>query len=240
MSNLRATRSAALTLMLLAVAPLQANAQDRLSLWPGLGYSSTEGSTTLGKSVKQLGAQLAIPLMPIAVRADVLLFGGTYKSDALSYNVNAVYRVRLPVVQPYVMVGRGSYATSLSTRETGWNYGAGVHVGLGRPGLFVEYRRHAPVGRSVTVIGLTFCAAPTRTFHTGSVFITSRSAGGIFAPSRRNVSSASSSRPAESNASIPVMNSLGGDMSSGGSYAISLAARGVRSTASMAQMAPTE
>jgi len=149
-------RRTVLALALLATIPQTARGQDGVTLWAGLGYSSTEGNVTLGKSVKQAGAQLAVPLVPVAIRADMILFGGTFKSDALSYNVNGVLRMHLPLVQPYVIIGRGRYATSLSSRVTGWNYGAGVHVGPGRPGLFAEYRRHSPVGRSITVLGLTF------------------------------------------------------------------------------------
>ena len=136
--------------------PAAAPAQSGLTVWPGLGYASTEGNVTLGKSVKQLGAQLGLPIVPVAIRGDVVLFGGKYVREALSYVVNAVVRMPVPFIQPFAIAGRGRYATSLTTKANGWNYGVGVRLGSGRFGVFAEMRRHAPIGRSITVAGVTF------------------------------------------------------------------------------------
>lgn len=142
--------------IVLLLAPAVTRAQGGLSVWGGLGYSSTEGNVTLGKSAKQVGAQLDLPFVPVAVRGDLVLFGGKYDPDALSYVVSAVLQMRLPIVEPYAIVGRGRYARTLTEQVSGWNYGAGARVGLGRFGIFAEMRRHAAVGRNVTMVGMTF------------------------------------------------------------------------------------
>jgi hypothetical protein len=85
-----------------------------------------------------------------------MLFGSSIDTDALSYNVNAVVQMRLPVVQPYGVVGKGRYAQAPGNKVSGWNYGAGVRVGLGRFGVFGEVRKHDPIKRTVTMLGLTF------------------------------------------------------------------------------------
>jgi hypothetical protein len=142
--------------------PAAARAQSGVSIWAGLGYSSTEGNVTLGKSAKQAGVQWGLSTIPLALRGDVLLFGGTYDIDALSYDLNGVVEPRVGAFQPYGIVGFGSYATSLTSRTTGWNYGLGVLVGAWRFRPFAEYRRHAPAGRSVTVVGVTFLTRSER------------------------------------------------------------------------------
>jgi hypothetical protein len=152
---LRSCRAVCLAAVL-AMLPAVVSAQNRLTMWVGLGYASTEGNVTLGKSAKQLGVQVGLPIIPVAVRGDLLLFGGKYHPDALAYVANAVLQMRLRVIQPYAILGRGRYATSLTKRTTGLNYGAGVRLGLGRFGIFAEMRRHEPIGRSVTMAGVTF------------------------------------------------------------------------------------
>ena len=134
-----------------------ASAQTGLSLWAGVGGSREAGVSTFAKDAKQLGAQLSVPLLPLGVRADALLLGSKVDTDNLSYNVNAVATLPLPLVQPYGIAGRGRYVMAPGgTKETGWNYGAGVRVGLGRIGAFVEMRRHDPLKRTITTLGITF------------------------------------------------------------------------------------
>lgn len=139
-----------------ATLPAATLAQSGPSVWAGLGYASTEGNVTLGKSAKQIGVQVGLPVVPLAIRGDVLLFGGKYELDALSFNANAVLQMRARIIQPYAIAGVGRYATSLTSRRSGANYGAGARVGLGRLGVFAEMRRHAPIGRNVTTVGVTF------------------------------------------------------------------------------------
>ena len=134
-----------------------ANAQTGLSLWAGVGGSREAGVSTFPKDAKQLGAQLTLPVIPLGIRADALLIGSKLDADHLSYNVNAVAVMQLPVVQPYGIVGRGRYVIAPDApKEMGWNYGAGVRVGVARLGAFVEVRRHDPLQRTITTLGITF------------------------------------------------------------------------------------
>ena len=134
-----------------------ASAQTGLSLWAGIGGSTEAGVSTFTKDAKQLGAQLTLPVIPLGIRADALLIGTDLKADNLSYNVNAVWALPLPVVQPYAIVGRGRYMIAPGApKEMGWNAGGGVRVGLARLGVFVEMRRHDPLKRTITTLGITF------------------------------------------------------------------------------------
>ena len=54
-------------------------------------------------------------------------------------------------------IGRGKSAVGPGgERESGWNYGAGVRVGLSRLGRFAEMRRHDPLKRTIMTLGITF------------------------------------------------------------------------------------
>jgi hypothetical protein len=145
-----------LTSALLVGSAVSASAQG-ISLWAGVGGSREAGVSTFPKDAKQLGAQLTLPVIPLGLRADALLLGNSLDTDNISYNVNAVAVMSLPVVQPYGIVGRGRYVTSASMpKEMGWNYGAGVRVGVARLGAFLEMRRHDPLKRTITTLGITF------------------------------------------------------------------------------------
>lgn len=134
-----------------------AEAQTGLSLWAGVGGSREAGVSTFPKDAKQLGAQLTLPVIPLGIRADALLIGNKVDTDHLSYNVNAVAVMQLPIVQPYGIVGRGRYVIAPEApKEMGWNYGAGVRVGVSRVGAFVEMRRHQPLQRTIMTLGITF------------------------------------------------------------------------------------
>jgi hypothetical protein len=134
-----------------------ANAQTGLSLWAGVGGSREAGVSTFPKDAKQLGAQLTLPVIPLGIRADALLIGSKLDTDNLSYNVNAVAVMQLPLVQPYGIAGRGRYVIAPGApKEMGWNYGAGVRLGVARLGAFVEVRRHQPLQRTITTLGITF------------------------------------------------------------------------------------
>jgi hypothetical protein len=134
-----------------------ARAQTGLSLWAGIGGSREAGVSTFAKDAKQLGAQLTLPVIPLGIRADALLIGSEVDADHLSYNVNAVTVLPLPLVQPYGIVGRGRYVLAPGApKEMGWNYGAGVRVGVSRLGGFVEMRRHDPLKRTIMTLGITF------------------------------------------------------------------------------------
>jgi hypothetical protein len=134
-----------------------AEAQTGLSLWAGVGGSREAGVSTFAKDAKQLGAQLTLPVIPLGVRADAMLLGSKVEMENLSYSVNAVAVMPLPFIHPYGIVGRGKYAiVPGGERETGWNYGAGVRLGVARLGLFAEMRRHDPLKLTITTLGITF------------------------------------------------------------------------------------
>jgi hypothetical protein len=136
--------------------PAAAHAQGGLTIWAGAGGASDDGTVTFGKDAKQLGVQLSLPVLPVAIRGDALMFGSQFDTDAISYNINAVVQMRLPVLTPYGLLGRGRYAIAPDQKEMSWNYGGGVRLGLGRLGLFGEVRRHDKIQRTVTVLGVTF------------------------------------------------------------------------------------
>lgn len=132
-------------------------AQTGLSLWAGVGGSREAGVSTFARDAKQLGAQLTLPVIPLGVRADAMLLGNQLETEHLSYSLNAVAVMPLPFVQPYGIVGRGKYAiVPGGERETGWNYGGGIRLGVARLGLFAEMRRHDPLKRTITTVGITF------------------------------------------------------------------------------------
>jgi hypothetical protein len=146
-----------LTSALLVGTSAAAGAQTGLSLWAGVGGSREAGVSTFAKDAKQLGAQLTVPLIPLGLRADALLIGNNLDTDNLSYNVNAVAVMPLPLVQPYAIAGRGRYVLAPNgAKEMGWNYGGGARVGLSRIGAFVEMRRHEPLKRTILTLGVTF------------------------------------------------------------------------------------
>jgi hypothetical protein len=151
------TRTLCLTSALLVGTTTAAAAQAGVSLWAGIGGSREAGVSTFAKDAKQLGAQLTVPLIPLALRADALLLGNNFSPDNVSYNVNAVAVMQLPLVQPYALAGRGRYVMAPDgPKESGWNYGAGVRVGVARLGAFVEMRRHDPLKRTIMTLGVTF------------------------------------------------------------------------------------
>ena len=148
-------KSAIVSALLVSVASV-AQAQTGLSIWAGAGSATTDGTVSLGRDAKQLGVQVALPIVPVAIRGDALLFGNDFKPDNVSYNVNAVVQARLPVVSPYGILGRGRYVVTPDEKVMGWNYGAGLRLGLGRLGVFGEVRKHEVINRTVTVLGITF------------------------------------------------------------------------------------
>lgn len=131
-------------------------AAQGITLWAGVGGAHEAGVSSFAKDTRQLGAQLAIPLVPLAVRADAMVQGTELDRDRISYNVNAVVVMPLPLVQPYGILGRGQYAIAPGARMAGWNYGGGVRVHVGRLGVFAEMRRHEPLLRTITTLGVTF------------------------------------------------------------------------------------
>jgi hypothetical protein len=144
---------------LVAAAVLLANrpaeGQAGVSFWLGVGEASDSGVSTFGTEAKQVSAHVALPLLPVSVRGDAMLIGDGVSLDGLSYSVNGLFRLALPVVQPYVIGGFGRYALTKDFAESGWNAGGGARLGFGRMGVFVEVRRHFPLERTITAFGIT-------------------------------------------------------------------------------------
>ena len=100
-------------------------------------------------------AQLGLPLLPVAVRGDALLIGKGTGGGPLALSLNAVGRLPLPIVTPYVTAGWGQSGVGGDTRTRGWSAGLGVRVKLPvLPGVFGEVRRHQRLGRDLATVGL--------------------------------------------------------------------------------------
>ncbi len=141
----------------LATLPLSpAHAQAGLTFWAGYAQSSDSGSASLENKGAQLGAQLGLPLVPIAFRVDALHWGTKFDSDHISLLGSGVIQIRLPLLQVYGLAGWGKFAESDSSTVTGWQAGGGIRLGQGRLGLFGEVRRLDPVARTVTRLVFTF------------------------------------------------------------------------------------
>lgn len=131
-------------------------AQAGLTFWAGYAQSSDSGAVVMDTKGAQLGAQLGLPLVPIAFRVDALHWGTSFDSKHLSLLGSGVLQIRLPLLQLYGVGGWGRYALTDTTTITGWQAGAGIRLGQGRFGLFGEVRRLDPVARTLTTLGLTF------------------------------------------------------------------------------------
>lgn len=143
----------------LLVLPRPAAAQlGGLSLWLGaarpLGMDSLP--MTLRNTELYAAVQLDVPLLPIGVRGDVSFAGGDLRDGRRDATASAIFPLRLPIVQPYAMVGYGVYDYGSDLEERGVSYGGGVRLGITRLGIFAQLRRHQPLDRTIGTIGLTF------------------------------------------------------------------------------------
>jgi hypothetical protein len=140
-------------------------AQERaLTLWLGAGRPIKRDS--LGGSFRSLrnldlaaAVQLDVPLLPVALRADVSVAsqgGGDFADGKRNAIVSAVLPLRLPLVQPYAVAGYGIYDWGRPLEQRGVSYGAGVRVQLRALGFFAQLRRHEPLDRSIGTLGLVF------------------------------------------------------------------------------------
>ena len=92
--------------------------------------------------------------MPVAARGEFLAFdeaGAEYDTAIIG---SAVFSVNAPLVQPYAILGFGSYGMR-SDKNNGVSFGAGVRLG-GQRGLFLEGRRHDPITRTLVSLGFAF------------------------------------------------------------------------------------
>ena len=143
---------------LLLVAASTAQAQRPISLWLGVGRPVTTDSVSFSlKNIDAYGAlQLDMPLLPFAVRGDIEFAGSDFRKGRRNVTASAIVPLRLPIVQPYAMLGYGIYDWGNTNEERGVSYGAGVRLQLGGLGLFAQARRHEPLKRSIGTIGIVF------------------------------------------------------------------------------------
>jgi hypothetical protein len=133
-----------------------ARAQVGISFWAGYAQASDSGAAKLDTKGYQAAAQLALPLIPIAIRAEATQWGTSFNMDHLNLIGSGVVQLRLPLLQIYGIAGYGRFAETDSTTLMGWQAGGGVRLGQGRFGLFGEVRRFDVVARTVTTLGITF------------------------------------------------------------------------------------
>ena len=80
------------------------------------------------------------PVMPPEYILEGKTVGVTY------WGINGKLFLPIPIVQPYVMGGYGTYSVNIDTigkdSNRGYNLGIGVEVKLGKLGLFAEGRYH--------------------------------------------------------------------------------------------------
>ncbi len=128
-----------------------ATAQAGISLGAAAGGTLYDGKLSDPHGLIYL--RLGLPLVPYGVRGDVMVyeFADDYETAFIG---NAVVSLNAPLIQPYALVGLGRYGVQ-SASTTGVSFGAGVRIGA-RRGLFLEGRRHDPIGRNLVSFGITF------------------------------------------------------------------------------------
>ncbi len=147
----------------IAVAMAATPAQGQLAFGLAAGATTPSGSLNDRQNLGYNGlatVQLAVPLFPLQLRADLQYnsFGGkdfinsfnaaVKGSDArvISGSVNGVFNLLPGPIKPYLIGGIGYYDTKFSgngsTRKVGYNYGAGVKFGLTGASIFAEARMH--------------------------------------------------------------------------------------------------
>jgi hypothetical protein len=139
--------------------PIAVSAQTRpISLWLGAGRQVAHDSVSF--SFKQLDAygavQLDVPVLPVALRGDISFGGSDLARGTRIVSASVIAPLRLPVIQPYYMLGYGIYDWGKSAETRGISYGAGLRLQLGGLGLFAQVRRHEKLDRSMGTIGLVF------------------------------------------------------------------------------------
>lgn len=151
----RRLRTLMVSVAIVSVLPhAAARAQAGPSFWAAYASAADSGKAKFDTKGVQLGAQFALPIMPLAIRIEALAWGSDLNRFALI--PNALLQLRLPLLTAYGIAGWGTYPIDGSYKTTGWNAGGGVRIGLGRLGLFGEVRRHDAIERTVTTLGLTF------------------------------------------------------------------------------------
>lgn len=135
-----------------------AAAQGGLSLWLGAGRPVARDSVSWSlRNLDAYGAlQLDLPVLPFALRGDATVGGGDLRDGRRNVSASAVFPLRMPLLEPYGMVGYGIYDWGKAFEQRGVNYGAGLRLRVARLGVFAQVRRDQPLRRSVGTMGVTF------------------------------------------------------------------------------------
>lgn len=158
MPNMRTWTVVALAAACVAAARPASAQSGGISLWLGAGHPVTRDSIPVTlKNLDLYGAvQLDVPLFPFALRGDVSVGDADFKNGQRNVSVSAIVPLRLPVIEPYGMLGYGVYDWGKSFEQRGLSYGAGVRLHVARLGVFAQVRRHDPLKRTMGTVGLTF------------------------------------------------------------------------------------
>src|SRR5215211_1420706 len=130
----RRLRFVLVTVATISILPMvAAHAQAGPSFWAAYAVAADSGKAKFDTKGVQLGAQFALPIMPVAIRIEALAWG----SDLNRFAVipNALLQLRLPLLTAYGIAGWGSYPVDGAFKTSGWNAGGGARIGAGRLGL---------------------------------------------------------------------------------------------------------
>ena len=132
-----------------------AAAQAGISLGAAVGTSWRDNKLQISDERHGLiYVRVGVPLVPIAGRAEFLAFDEPNAEYDTAIIGSAMFSLNAPLVQPYAMLGFGSYGMR-SDKSNGVSVGAGVRLGAGR-GLFIEGRWHEPIDRTLLSLGFSF------------------------------------------------------------------------------------
>lgn len=146
---------AVLAVQLIATPPM--HAQGLVSVGVGVGGGvGDRNKDESGSGVHGAGyVQLHVPVIPIALRGDLLVAKTVNNGNALAVMADAVYLAPIPVVSPYALAGYGSYGVGKDGTTKGWNAGVGVRVRTPVIAFYVEGRRHQRISRDLLTIGIS-------------------------------------------------------------------------------------
>lgn len=156
---MRCLRYVSIFALLGVAAPAVGGAQSRaLSFWLGAGRPIAQDSMSFAlRNLDAYGAvQLDLPILPVAVRVDASVAGRALTGARRNVTASAIVPLRLPVIQPYAMLGYGTTDWGATTERRAISYGAGVRLQLGGFGLFGQARRYQRVDHTIGTIGLVF------------------------------------------------------------------------------------
>jgi hypothetical protein len=135
--------------------PAHTFAQGLISAGVGVGGGvGDRNKSALGTGAHGLGfLQLHPPLIPLALRVDALLAKTAVDGAGVSLFGNAVFIAPVPIVQPYALVGYGTYGIGKNGSTSGWDAGVGARLRIPLFSFFVEARRYQHA-RDMLTIGI--------------------------------------------------------------------------------------